>query len=60
MYHEKKDSFWAQKSLAAAEQALRLNPNLPEVHIALGSIYNMTGKKRGSDFRASERFAPGA
>jgi len=33
-----------QKSLAAAEQALRLNPNLPEVHIALGSIYNATGK----------------
>ncbi|HJZ63931.1 MAG TPA: tetratricopeptide repeat protein [Candidatus Acidoferrum sp.] len=44
MYHERKDSFWAQKSLAAAEQALRLNPNLPEVHIALGSIYNATGK----------------
>ncbi len=60
MYHEKKDSFWAQKSLAAAEQALRLNPNLPEVHIALGSIYNMTGKNAEaiSELQSALRLAP--
>lgn len=44
MYREKKDSFWMQKALAAAEQAGHLNSNLPEVHLALGSVYNMTGR----------------
>ena len=60
MYREKKDSFWSQKSLAAAEQALRLNPNLPEVHIALGSIYNITGKNAEaiSELQEALRLAP--
>ena len=60
MYHEKKDSFWAQKSLAAAEQASRLNPNLPEVHIALGSIYSVTGKNAEaiSELQNALRLAP--
>ena len=60
MYREKNDSFWAQKSLAAAEQALRLNPNLPEVHIALGSIYNATGKSSEavSELQNALRLAP--
>ena len=60
MYHEKKDSFWAQKSLAAAEQASRLNPNLPEVHIALGSVYNVTGKTAEaiSELQSALRLAP--
>lgn len=44
MYHEKKDSFWSQKALAAAQQAERLNDNLPEVHFALGSVYTASGK----------------
>jgi tetratricopeptide (TPR) repeat protein len=44
MYREKKDSFWAQKALAAAQQAQRLNDNLPEVHFSLGSVYNASGK----------------
>jgi serine/threonine protein kinase/tetratricopeptide (TPR) repeat protein/TolB-like protein len=44
MYHESKDSFWAQKALAAAQQAERLNDTLPEAHYSLGSVYNMTGK----------------
>jgi serine/threonine-protein kinase len=44
MYREKKESFWSQRALAAAQQAQRLNANLPEVHFALGSIYNATGK----------------
>jgi eukaryotic-like serine/threonine-protein kinase len=44
MYTIKKDSFWTDKALAAAEQAKQLNSNLPEVHFALGSAYSATGK----------------
>ncbi|HEV2196759.1 MAG TPA: tetratricopeptide repeat protein [Candidatus Acidoferrum sp.] len=44
MYHEKKDSFWSQKALAAAQQAERLNDNLPEVHFSLGNVYTASGK----------------
>ncbi len=44
MYHEKKDSFWSQKALWAAQQALRLNDNVPEVHFSLGRVYNASGK----------------
>jgi len=44
MYHEKKDSFWSQKALAAAQQAERLNDNLPEVHFSLGDVYTASGK----------------
>src|SRR5208283_5433925 len=31
MYRTKKDSFWTQKALAAAQQAAQLNDKLPEV-----------------------------
>src|SRR5216683_3337463 len=44
MYNEKKDSFWSQKALAAAQQAERLNNNLPEIHFSLGSVYTASGK----------------
>jgi serine/threonine-protein kinase len=44
MYHEKKDSFWSQKALAAAQQAERLNDTLPEVHFSLGDVYTASGK----------------
>jgi eukaryotic-like serine/threonine-protein kinase len=44
MYGVKKDSFWIQKALAAAQQAQTLNDNLPEVHSVLGSVYIGTGK----------------
>ena len=40
----KKDSFWTQKALAAAQQAQELNDKLPEVHATLGSVYRATGK----------------
>jgi tetratricopeptide (TPR) repeat protein/TolB-like protein len=43
-YREKKDAFWAQKALAAAEQAERLNDNSAEVHFVLGRVYLGTGK----------------
>jgi len=44
MYRIKKDSFWTQKALAAAQQAEQLNDKLPEVHATLGSVYRSTGK----------------
>jgi len=44
MYSSTKDRFWAQKALAAAQQAQRLNNNLPEVHWSLGSVYSATGR----------------
>lgn len=44
MYDIKKDSFWTQKALSAAQQAQQLNDNLPEVHSTLGSVYSVTGK----------------
>jgi serine/threonine protein kinase/tetratricopeptide (TPR) repeat protein len=45
MYYQKKDSFWTQKALGAAQQAQRLNDNLPEVHFSLGNVYTASGKK---------------
>jgi tetratricopeptide (TPR) repeat protein len=44
MYIEKKDSFWAQKAVAAAQHAEQLKDNLPEVHFSLGNVYLRTGK----------------
>ncbi len=44
LYRDSKDSLYAQKALAAAQKAESLNPNLPEVHQALGSVYNATGR----------------
>lgn len=44
IYGIKKDSFWTEKALAAAEQARQLNDRLPEVHFVLGSAYGATGK----------------
>jgi serine/threonine-protein kinase len=45
MYSQKKDSFWTQKALGAAQQAQRLNDNLPEVHFSLGNVYTASGKR---------------
>lgn len=43
-FNLKKDSTWAVKALGAANRAQTLNDNLPEVHLALGNVYNATGK----------------
>ncbi len=44
MYKIKKDPFWTQKALVAAQQAQQLNDKLAEVHATLGSVYRTTGK----------------
>ena len=60
MYHEKKDSFWSQKALAAAQQAERLNDNLPEVHFSLGNVYTASGKgaEAVSELKRALQLAP--
>ena len=44
LYKATKDPLNAEKAVAAAQQAASLNPTLPEVHLALGSVYSATGK----------------
>jgi eukaryotic-like serine/threonine-protein kinase len=44
MYGNKKEPFWANKALAAAKQAQQMNDSLPEVHLAMGNAYLVTGK----------------
>jgi tetratricopeptide (TPR) repeat protein/DNA-binding winged helix-turn-helix (wHTH) protein/TolB-like protein len=44
MYRQQRDNFWAEKALNAAQQAVRLNSNIAEVHFVLGSVYRVTGK----------------
>jgi serine/threonine protein kinase/Flp pilus assembly protein TadD len=44
LYKSSKDPLDAEKAVAAAQKAASLNPVLPEVHLALGSVYNATGK----------------
>ncbi len=48
MYKETKDAKWADRALSAGQQAATLNDQLPEVHVALGSIYSQTGKQEGA------------
>ncbi|MFZ0428772.1 MAG: tetratricopeptide repeat protein [Acidobacteriota bacterium] len=45
MFDETRSGSWTQRAVAAGEQARSLNPNLPEVFFALGSVYRITGKE---------------
>ncbi len=44
MYRITKENDWAERAVSAAQQAQRLNEDLPEVYFALGSAYVATGK----------------
>ena len=44
MYRETKDKVWSERATGAAQQALRINDSLPQVHFTLGSVYSATGK----------------
>jgi serine/threonine protein kinase/tetratricopeptide (TPR) repeat protein/TolB-like protein len=46
MYRVNHDGMWSQKAVSAAQHAQTLNDDLPEVHFALGDVYNATGKTR--------------
>lgn len=39
-----KDEQWIERATSAAEQAARLNDNLPQAHYALGTVYANAGK----------------
>jgi serine/threonine-protein kinase len=62
MYMQTKEESWAKKALSAAEQAKQLNPDLPEVHWALGSVYLETGKTEDSiaETKLALDLAPGS
>jgi eukaryotic-like serine/threonine-protein kinase len=38
------DGVWTERALGAAQQAVRLNDDLPEAHVSLGAVYTRTGK----------------
>jgi len=44
MYGLKKDNHWAEEAVHAAQEALRLDPTMADVHFALGSTYYATGE----------------
>ncbi|MGA8220865.1 MAG: tetratricopeptide repeat protein [Candidatus Acidiferrales bacterium] len=60
MYVEKKDPFWAQKALSAAQRAEELKDNIPETHFSLGSVLARTGKtpEAISEFKRGLQLAP--
>ncbi len=44
LYKTTKDSLYSSKAVAAAQEARNRNDNLPQVHLALGSVYTATGR----------------
>ena len=48
MYRTTKEAHWANDALSAAQQADALDDKLVEVHIALGNVYQATGRTRES------------
>ena len=62
LYRITKDSSWPQQALSAAQQAQQLSENLPEVHFALGSAYNATGRtaEAVAELRRAVELAPTA
>ena len=44
IYLVKKDSFWSERAVSAAQQAQRLNDSIAEAHFSLGKVYQATGK----------------
>jgi serine/threonine protein kinase/tetratricopeptide (TPR) repeat protein len=44
LYKSSKEPIYAEKAVAAAEKAASINSGLPEVHLALGSVYDASGK----------------
>ncbi len=47
LYRATKDSAWAQRAVAAGEQAQRLNDQLPEVYLSLGNVFGSRGADAG-------------
>ncbi len=60
LYRITHNSADSTKAVAAAEQAKQLNPDLPEVHFALGSAYSATGRNAEaiSELKAALALSP--
>jgi len=58
----KKDAFWTQKALAAAQQAEQIDDKLPEVHSMLGVVYRATGRysEAIAELNRARDLAPGS
>ncbi len=62
MYQQKKDRFWVEQALTAAQQAEQLSSNLPQVYMALGNVYSATGRSAQAitDLKRAVQLAPGS
>ena len=60
MYGFTRDSAWTARALSAAQQAARLDDKLVEVHLALGSVYQSTGRvaEAVAELRVATQLAP--
>ena len=60
MYLKTKDSSWAQRAIAAAEQGRRLDENLPEARFAAAFVYSKTGRTAEaiSELQSALKLAP--
>ena len=60
MYRETSEISWASKALGAAQQAERMNDNLPEVHLSLGSAYRELGRtgEAVAEFERAKQLSP--
>ena len=60
MYRATKEQHWASDALSAAQQAQSLDDSLVEVHVALGNVYQATGRTRESivELKRATELAP--
>jgi serine/threonine-protein kinase len=60
MYREKKDALLSERALGAAQQAVKLDESLAEVHFSLGNVYTATGRslEAVAAIRQALQFAP--
>ena len=60
MYRYTRDNTWTARAVSAAQQAMRLDDKLVEVHLALGNAYRFTGRAAEgiSELRIATQLAP--
>ncbi len=60
IYRETNEVSWATRALRAAQQAERMNDNLPEVHLSLGTAYRELGKtsEAATEFERAKHLSP--
>jgi len=60
MYHETRDTTWIHRAMGEAALAQGLNENLKEAHLAMGDVYQETGKTEDAfkEFRRALQISP--